>query len=166
VSVALHESETICAFRCGGVLYGLPAVSVCEVLEWRPITVVPLAITQVAGMIAYQGEVLTVIRLSSILDASMPSTNGAMLVLEHPATAERFALAIDSVEQVLSVPHLEVESNPPALALALQSPVHRILRGSGEPIVLLNTSSLTPDTLMQNLEPNSEASIEGELCGP
>ena len=166
MSIAVQGSEPICAFRCGGVLYGVHAGSVCEVLPWRQPTPVPLVPPQVAGMIPYHGEILAVLRLSSILDLSAVSRNGAMLVLEDPSTAERFALAIDSVEQVLSMSRAQVELKPPSLTQHSQPFFSRTLTGPGEPVILLNVSSLTPDSLTNKLFTGSEPRVEGEPCAP
>lgn len=164
MSFATGSSKAVCVVRCGGMLYGLPAVSIGEVLDWKTPWPVPLAPRHVAGVIAYQGDVLTVIRLGSLLHQGSSGALSALVVLQDPLTAERFALAVDRVDKVISVAEAAIEPNPPTLGPEFQAMFAGLCRCEGEPLVLLNLSSLTPDRLFQEFGPPDEAAYKGAPC--
>lgn len=157
------ELRTLCVIRCNGALYGLPAASIHEVLEWRTPVRVPLAPAHISGVIVHQGDVLTVLRLACLL-ADCTGTDSAMLVLEDFSTEERFVLSVDSVEQILAVAETDIHATPQSLIPRLQSLFSGICRCSGEPVFLLDPSRLSPNMMSGELELSNVAGAS--VCGP
>lgn len=97
--------DTLCIFRCCAELYAVPAISVCEAIdECRPVPV-PLAPSWVAGILAYRGDVLTIVSLRAVLGVGTAAAGTtAVLAMENPVSGERFGLAVDAVEDVVTGP--------------------------------------------------------------
>jgi purine-binding chemotaxis protein CheW len=116
----------------GGQLFGLPIGRVQDVFMPERLTRVPLAATEVAGLLNLRGRIVTVIDMRRRLDFEERAENGAKrgplaLGIEHKG--ESYGLLIDHIGEVLKLPAASREGNPvnldPRLA-RVSAGVHRL----------------------------------------
>ena len=96
-------------------LFGLPVLSVQDVLGPQVIARIPLAPTEVAGSLNLRGRIVTAIdmRMRLGLEPLEDGENGMSVVVEHHG--ELYSLIIDAVGEVLSLPEERFERTPPTL---------------------------------------------------
>ena len=98
-----------------GQLFGIPVLSVQDILGPQRITFIPLSPTEVAGALNLRGRIVTAIdvRRRLGLPPRPAGEDGMAVVVEHDK--ELYSLLIDSVGEVLSLPSSEYERNPMTL---------------------------------------------------
>ena len=96
-------------------LFGIPVLSVQDVLGPQKITRIPLAPAEVAGALNLRGRIVTAIDVRRRLDLPPRAADvaGMSVVVEHKG--EPYSLMIDSVGEVLSVASEAYERNPATL---------------------------------------------------
>lgn len=96
-------------------LFGIPVLSVHDVLGPQKITRVPLAPPEVAGVLNLRGRIVTAINVRRRL--GLPDApggqSGMSVAVEYDG--ESYSLLIDEVGEVLSVPPEAFEGNPATL---------------------------------------------------
>jgi purine-binding chemotaxis protein CheW len=109
------EDRDLVTVTIADQLFGIPVLSVQDVLGPQKITRIPLAPPEVAGALNLRGRIVTAIDVRRRLNLP-PRANdiaGMNLVVEHKG--EPYSLMIDSVGEVLSVPFEAYERNPATL---------------------------------------------------
>jgi purine-binding chemotaxis protein CheW len=134
-------------FTTGGQLLGLPIERVQDVFKPSNITRVPLAGTEIAGVLNLRGRIVTAIHLSARLDlasggkAAAPKTSAAMAIgIEFES--ESFGLLVDSVGEVLKLADGDREPNPINLDRKLARVSSGVFRLDGELLVVLDVDRL------------------------
>ena len=99
----------------GGQWFGIPVLSVQDVLGPQQIAMIPLAPAEVAGSLNLRGRIVTAI--DPRVRLGLPNREeGAMVmsvVVEH--IGELYSLLIDQVGEVLKLPTSRFEQNPASL---------------------------------------------------
>ena len=109
------ESREFVTMTVGEQLFGIPVLTVQDVLGPQKITRIPLAPPEVAGALNLRGRIVTAIdvRLRLGLEPRPDDDPGMSVVVEH--NGELYSLAIDSVGEVLKVPAELFERDPPTM---------------------------------------------------
>ena len=110
------EEQQFVTVLIGEQLCGVPVLAVRDVLASQAIARIPLAPPQVAGSLNLRGRIVTAIDLRRRLNLP-PAPEGirAMsVVTEHEG--ELYALLVDKVAEVISVPTASRDPNPPTLS--------------------------------------------------
>ncbi|MGI4955345.1 MAG: chemotaxis protein CheW [Janthinobacterium lividum] len=109
-----HVSLVV-SLHVGGQLCGLPVGAVRDVLGPQRITRVPLASAEIAGNLNLRGRIVTTIDLRKRLGLQVlePDAPCMSLVTEHGQ--ELYALLVDRVLEVVSVPTAGLAALPPNL---------------------------------------------------
>lgn len=96
-------------------LFGIPVLTVQDVLGPQNITRIPLAPREVAGSLNLRGRIVTAIdvRLRLGLKARAKGDRGMSVVVDMGG--ELYSLMVDQVGEVLSLPNANFERNPPTL---------------------------------------------------
>ena len=119
-----------------GQLFGIPVLSVQDVLGAQRLTRIPLAPPEVAGALNLRGRIVTAIDLRKRLDLEAAEPSGGMsIVVEH--ANELYSLLIDQVGEVLSLPADRYEANPPTLDPRWREVSSGIYRLDGQLLVIL-----------------------------
>jgi purine-binding chemotaxis protein CheW len=94
---------------------GVPVAAVRDILGEQPITRIPLAPPEIAGSLNLRGRIVTSIDLRRRLNLppTPPGKSPMSLVAEHGN--ELYALLVDNVSEVLSLPADRFEPLPPTL---------------------------------------------------
>nr|WP_243735542.1 chemotaxis protein CheW [Dongia mobilis] len=123
-------------------LFGIPVLTVQDVLGPQNIARVPLAPKEVAGSLNLRGRIVTAIDARPRLglpprDNSKPPMS---VVVEHEG--ELYSLLVDSVGEVLSLNSRDYQRNPPTLDPRLRDFSDGIYRLNGSLLVVLSVASL------------------------
>jgi len=98
-----------------GQMFGIPVLSVQDVLGPQKITRIPLAPPEVAGSLNLRGRIVTAVdvRLRLGLRNQDGDNKGMSVVVD--LGGELYSLLVDQVGEVLSLPAAKFERNPPTL---------------------------------------------------
>jgi len=106
VFVTLSVADQLC---------GIPVLSVRDVLGPQTITRIPLAPPEVAGSLNLRGRIVTTIDLRRRLRLPMAAPGAPQMSVVAEQGGELYALLVDQVSEVLSLPSRQFEHNPPTL---------------------------------------------------
>ena len=144
----MHDSFTadaasqLVTVTIGGQMFGVPVLSVRDVLVARKITPIPLAPPEVAGALNLRGRIVTAIDMRRSLD--LPPREGAdpgmYVVVEE--SDELYSLMVDSVGEVMTLSGDELERAPGTLDPRWREVSGGIYRLEGNLLVLLDIERL------------------------
>jgi purine-binding chemotaxis protein CheW len=110
-SVAENVTEYVTAV-IGGQLFGLPIARVQDVFKPERLTRVPLAPSDVAGLINLRGRVVTAIDMRCRLGLPPNASGHAPMAVGIEFRSEAFGLLIDAVGEVLKLSDDSREATP------------------------------------------------------
>lgn len=93
-------------------LFGLPIAGVHDVFIATEITPVPLAPSEIAGLINLRGRVVTAVSLRRLLRLPDAPNIGELTVVGVEVGGESFGLVVDHVGEVLNLPAGDRQPNP------------------------------------------------------
>lgn len=107
--------QTFVTLTVGEQLFGIPVLTVRDILGPQQITRIPLAMPEVAGSLNLRGRIVTAIDLRRRLGLGFvqPGSRPMSVVVEQGG--ELYSLLVDQVGEVLSLPADQFEANPPTL---------------------------------------------------
>jgi purine-binding chemotaxis protein CheW len=113
----------------GDQMFGLPIMQIQDVIEMMPLTQVPLAPREIAGIMNLRGRVVTAIHLDRLLNLPAPPEGAKTqsVVFEHEG--ELYSLIVHKVGDVMSLPKDDMKDPPPTLSsnwLALTDGIFRL----------------------------------------
>jgi purine-binding chemotaxis protein CheW len=130
-------------------LCGIPVLSVRDILAEQTITRIPLAPPEVAGSLNLRGRIVTAIDLRRRLHlAPAPRDMERMSVVAEQG-GELYALLVDQVSEVMSLPATAFERNPPTLPPSWAAYSAGIYRLRDRLVVVLDVTrllALSPET--------------------
>jgi purine-binding chemotaxis protein CheW len=136
------EQRDYVTMSIGDQMFGIPVLTVQDVLGPQNIARVPLAPPEVAGSLNLRGRIVTAIDVRPRL--GLPTREGGKaamsVVVEHDG--ELYSLLVDSVGEVLSLNSRDYQRNPPTLNPRLREFSDGIYRLNGSLLVVLNVGSL------------------------
>ncbi|VAW19973.1 Positive regulator of CheA protein activity (CheW) [hydrothermal vent metagenome] len=137
--------------RLGGQLIGLPIDKVHDVFYPDNFTSVPLAMTQIAGVLNLRGRIVTIIDLSVIM--GMEAVNRT--ISERPAVGieyanESYGLLTDTLGEVVTLQNDLFEPNPINLDPGWAELSLGTFRLENELLVVLDIDALIDGLLKQN----------------
>lgn len=133
---------TLVTMSVGKQLCGIPVADVRDVLNAQAITRIPLAPPEIAGSLNLRGRIVTAldVRRRLNLPAAEPGVGRMSLVTEHQG--DLYALLVDIVREVLTLPAESLESNPPTLPHIWARHSTGIFQLPGGLLVMLDVSRL------------------------
>jgi len=113
--LASPETQDFVTMIIQGHLFGIPVLTVQDVLGVQKITRIPLAPKEIAGSLNLRGRIVTAIdvRLRLDLEPRPPEEKAMSVVVDQGG--ELYSLMVDTVGEVLSLPLAKFERNPPTL---------------------------------------------------
>jgi purine-binding chemotaxis protein CheW len=139
--------------QLGGQTFGIAVQHVHDVLGPQNIARVPMACKAVAGSINLRGRIVTVLDLRVVLDlGAAPEPGKAMnVVIAHER--EFYALLVDQVGDVLTIPAASVEPLPSSFDAGWRA-VSGVVKLKDQLLL-----TLMPDKLMATLESSAHAGV-------
>lgn len=140
--LAASETQDYVTMFIEGQLFGIPVLTVQDVLGPQKITRIPLAPREVAGSLNLRGRIVTAIdvRLRLGLPKRSEENKGMSVVVEMGG--ELYSLMVDQVGEVLSLPEAKFERNPPTLDPMWREFSAGIYRLDDKLLVVLDVSKL------------------------
>jgi purine-binding chemotaxis protein CheW len=137
-----QETQDFVTMLIEGQMFGIPVLTVQDVLGPQKITRIPLAPREVAGSLNLRGRIVTAIdvRLRLDLNRRKDEDKGMSVVVE--LGGELYSLMVDSVGKVLSLPVAKFERNPPTLDQKWREFSLGIYRLEGKLLVVLDVGKL------------------------
>ena len=96
----------------GGQLFGLPILRVQDVFKPERVTRVPLAPSDIAGVLNLRGRIVTLVDLRSRLDLSPAGDGQQQMAIGVEWRGESYGLLIDAIGEVLRLDDEAREPNP------------------------------------------------------
>ncbi|MDO8839228.1 MAG: chemotaxis protein CheW [Parvibaculum sp.] len=126
----------------GGQAFGIPVLSVRDVLGPQNITRVPLAPDEVAGSLNLRGRIVTAINMRKRLGLPADDfvASAMAVVVEHDD--EPFSLLVDEVGEVLSLPATRRESVPATLDARWREVAQGIYRLDDRLLIVLSVADV------------------------
>ena len=140
--IASSETQDFVTMIIEGHLFGIPVLTVQDILGVQKITRIPLAPKEIAGSLNLRGRIVTAIdvRLRLDLEPRPPEEKAMSVVVDQGG--ELYSLMVDSVGEVLSLPLAKFERNPPTLDNKWREFSMGIYRLEGNLLVVLDVGRL------------------------
>jgi purine-binding chemotaxis protein CheW len=122
----------------GGQLFGLPISRVQDVFAPDRLTRVPLASSEIAGLLNLRGRIVTAIDMRKRLGLDASSEIASRMAVGVECRGESYGLLIDVIGEVLKLPTSEREENPLNLDPGLASVSAGVYRLDGKLLVVLD----------------------------
>jgi purine-binding chemotaxis protein CheW len=137
-------NDQVLTFLIGEDEYGISAVCVREIAEYRTLTPVPMTAPWMRGVINLRGTVVPVIDLGARLGLAetQVSRRTCLIIVEMDIDAERVVMAVmvDSVRRVIDVAQADIQE-PPSFGLGIDF-VPGVLGVDDRQIVLLDLEAV------------------------
>ena len=111
----MDSERRFCTFFVGGLWFGIEVESVREVLRGQPVTRVPLAPAEIAGLINLRGQIVTLMDLRLRLKLPPRSVDHAAMNLVLSNEGGGVSLLVDDVGEVVEAPEDRYETMPESL---------------------------------------------------
>jgi len=138
----MSESKQLVCFFVGSDQYGINVTKVQEVLECQQATEVPLADSQIIGLINLRGSIITTLDLRKILDVKGSYDTGEEKHIIIQTEDELLSLAVDRVGEVVEVVDDQFENIPPTISERLTKHLSGVYKFRDQLILELNVSTL------------------------
>lgn len=123
-------------------MFGVPVLTVQDVLGQQSLTRVPMAPSSVAGVLNLRGHVITAIDVRDRLKLPPRSKSSPFMSVVVDHDGELYSLNVDSVGDVLDLSSYGFEDNPATLAPQWRSFSRGIFWLDGQLLVALDVSEL------------------------
>jgi purine-binding chemotaxis protein CheW len=123
-------------------LCGVPVLGVRDILGEQAITRIPLAPDEVAGSLNLRGRIVTAIDLRRRLGLPPAPAGTRRMSVVAEQGGELYALLVDQVSEVMRVPAIAFERNPPTLPPVWARYSTGIYRLEDRLLVVLDVSKL------------------------
>ena len=112
---AASDEKVFVTLTVADQLCGVPALNVRDILSEQILTRIPMAPREIAGSLNLRGRIVTAVDLRRRLNLpdAPPGTPRMSVVVEQGG--ELYALLVDQVSEVISLPASAFERNPPTL---------------------------------------------------
>ncbi len=135
-------AEQLVTFRIDDQTFGIPALSVRDVLRRQSLTRVPLAAPEIAGAINLRGHIVTAINVRVRLGAAPAEMDAPQMCVVVENRGEAFCLLVDSVGDVIGVSEEQVQPNPASLPAAWAELSRGVYRLNDGLLLILNVDQL------------------------
>jgi purine-binding chemotaxis protein CheW len=125
-----------------GQLCGVPVLAVRDVLAGQAITRIPLAPPEVAGSLNLRGRIVTAIDLRRRLGLPDAPPGAPRVSIVTEQGGELYALLVDQVAEVLTLPEADFEPMPPNLPSAWTTHATGVFRLADRLLVVLDVGQL------------------------
>jgi purine-binding chemotaxis protein CheW len=123
-------------------LCGVPVLAVRDVLADQTIARIPLAPREVAGNLNLRGRIVTAIDLRERLRLPPRQAGAPSMSIVTEQGTELYALLVDQVSEVVSLPAAGLERNPPTLPALWAEHSRGIYRLEERLLVILDVERL------------------------
>lgn len=140
----LHDGATrdYVTMTVAGQVFGIPVLTVRDVLAAQRLTRVPLAPPEIAGSLNLRGRIVTAVDMRHRLGVAADAASGAGMSVVVECDGELYSLIVDEVGDVLSVPQVAYEPNPVTLDASWRTICAGLYRLDRQLMVVLDVERL------------------------
>jgi purine-binding chemotaxis protein CheW len=140
--VPIGDAVAFLTLTLAGQHCGVPVLAVRDVLANQTVARIPLAPREVAGNLNLRGRIVTAIDLRErlLLPPRAAGAKAMSVVTEHGG--ELYALQVDQVSEVVTLPARDMEPNPPTLPALWAEHSRGIYRLEDRLLIVLNVDRL------------------------
>lgn len=128
-------------FLLGGEMFAIPILNIKEIIEYGSLTSVPMMPSFIRGVINLRGSVVPVVDIALRFgrSATPVTRRTCIVILEIEVDGERqdVGVVVDSVSEVLEIPHSEIEPPPTFGAHIRGDFIHGMGKIAGKFVVIL-----------------------------
>jgi purine-binding chemotaxis protein CheW len=147
-AVLARNEEQLVTMTVDGQLFGLPILSVQDIVETHKITQVPRTPSAISGIMNLRGRIVTVINLRRILGRSDDSNSRMGVTVEFKG--DLYTILVDQIGEVRLLDRSDFEAAPATLDTKLKQLCTGIYRLDGELLAVLDVNQiLAPETIAQ-----------------
>ncbi len=138
----MSNTQKLCTFVLGDLVFGVEVLSVQEVLRFQPMTRVPLAASTVRGLINLRGQIVTAIDVRARL--GLPRLSDAQEPMNVVLCTKDgvVSLLVDEIGDVLEVSQADFERAPATLPVVLRDVVRGIYKLEHRLLLLVDVERL------------------------
>lgn len=144
------QIQGLVSIRVGGETFGVPVLSVQDVIAPVRIDIVPLSPPEVAGSLNLRGRIVTAIDIRKRMGMAPREPGAPHMSVIVERSGELYAFQVDDVGDVLWLPVAELEPAPITLSADWRGVCDGLYRLQNELILVLNVERLlvlTPPAL-------------------
>ncbi len=147
-SVSDRNEEQLVTMTVEGQLFGLPILSVQDIVETHKITQVPRTPSAISGIMNLRGRIVTVINLRRILGRTDESNSRMGVTVEFKG--DLYTILVDQIGEVRLLNRKDFEAAPATLDSKLRHLCTGIYRLDGELLAVLDVNQiLAAETIAQ-----------------
>jgi len=147
-AVSDRNEEQLVTMSVDGQLFGLPILSVQDIVETHNITQVPRTPSAISGIMNLRGRIVTVINLRRILGRSDDTTSRMGVTVEFHG--DLYTILVDEIGEVRLLDRSDFEAAPATLDPKLKQLCTGIYRLDGELLAVLDVNQiLSAETISQ-----------------
>lgn len=147
-SLTAGDEEQLVTMTVDGQLFGIPILSVQDIVEPRQITPVPLASSAVAGVLNLRGRIVTVIDLRVCLGAPPKDLNERPMSVTVEHKHDLYTILVDSIGDVRSLPRRDLDKPPQTLDAKMRRLCSGVFRLQDDLLAVLDVEKvLDPATI-------------------
>jgi len=147
-SVSDRNEEQLVTMSVEGQLFGLPILSVQDIVETHNITQVPRTPSAISGIMNLRGRIVTVINLRRILGRDDESNSRMGVTVEFHG--DLYTILVDQIGEVRLLDRSDFEAAPATLSTKLKQLCTGIYRLDGELLAVLDVNQiLSAETIAQ-----------------
>ncbi len=139
--LSLPEHESFITLYVGSQIFGLPILTVRDVLIAKDIYRIPLVPKEIAGTINLRGRIVTVIDLRILLGLKPQKTGKKYCVIVEQDKIP-YGLLIDKIGDVMELPRSQYEDRPAPFDHKWTEYSNGVYRIEKQILVVLNTEQL------------------------
>lgn len=152
------ENNQYCGFKIDGEEYAIPVMKIQEVIKPLPVTTVPLAQSNVRGLINLRGQIVTCVSVRKQFGIEDRLEDDYMNIIVKGDDG-LFSLVVDEVTDIIEVVQNNIEPAPETLKPKLKKFVDSVFKLEKGLIILLNVEGLiklnsTEDPNDKNMDEN------------
>ena len=129
-------------------LLGLAITDIQDVIETMPLTSVPLAPPEIAGIMNLRGRIVTAIHLDRMLGLPAPADNATTQTVVFEQNGELYSLIIHKVGDVMTLADDNLDDTPPTLDAVWRELSTGIFRLENRLLIILDL-----DRVLHKLKP-------------
>jgi purine-binding chemotaxis protein CheW len=141
MSAPTRPAEKVLVFRISDQLFGIPALSIQDIIGPQSIARIPLSPSFVAGALNLRGRIVTAIDMHNSLGMISDEKSKKLNVVVH-SRDELYDLLVDDVGDVVEISMDDLEPNPASWTDAWRVFSDGIFKLKDELIVVINVDEL------------------------
>lgn len=156
MNTLLDAHTQVCTFRLGEHLCGIEVTSIQEVLRFQNLTEVPLAPSEVTGLINLRGRIVTAIDLRRRLGLEPREEGSRPMNVVLRENEGGVSLLVDQIGDVVDVVPEEMEAVPETVDARFREHLKGVFKLEGELLLVLDSERTSAPSMALGGEAGDE----------